>query len=63
MNKYGMQVLRLSETGWNEFGEITNQLTNFIIYSGSEDEDIRREGRKFSADTHGKSVLVDCNLI
>lgn len=45
MNKYRIQVLRLSETRWNVFCEITTQLGDTFIYSGRDDKKgISRQG-------------------
>ena len=49
--KYGLDIVGLSETRWNEFRELRSSTGEYILYSGSEDDQQRGVGMTLKKET------------
>lgn len=64
LKSYKMDILGISETRWNGFGEIQTQDGNFLIYSGQEDEAAPRQaGVGILMTSKARSALTTWNPI
>jgi hypothetical protein len=43
MSDYGMEIIRLSEVRWKDFGEINTQNRNTLLYSWPSGDDIEHK--------------------